>query len=135
MYSRNHKTACASIPARSGRHAFEGPSLGRKFLASVQFDLVRPYSLVRPAAAALAKIGSREPAILLALKKVLRSRDYLVWPNAVQAVGQFHPFDAETLGLLNSLADIDPNGVPGTNSNAIAILNARMAARSCLLRR
>ena len=58
----------------------------------------------------------------------------LSW-NAAQALGQFRPFDPETLELLNWLANIDPNGVPGTDANAISILNARMAARGCLLQR
>jgi hypothetical protein len=93
---------------------------------------------VRAACAiAIGRLGSKDEAVVKALKEVLRGDDYYVWQGAVFALGQMRPFDAETQELLTRIANADPYKVAGTGQDSLwaAVMNARTEARSALLPR
>ncbi len=80
------------------------------------------------AAQALGGIRSRDPAVLQALKEVLKSPDYPVWQPAIFAMGQLWPVDPEALQLLEKVANL-----PINSTAPLAILNSRVQARTVLL--
>jgi len=88
---------------------------------------------VRAAASgALAKLHSRNPQVLEALKQVLRSDDYCVWPGAAAALGQVTTNDQQVVQLLNRVANVDPM-ISGDELGQTCIVNARTEARRALL--
>jgi hypothetical protein len=86
---------------------------------------------------AVGRLGSRDEAVIKALKEVAGSDDYYVWQGAVYALGQLRPIEAETKELLTRISNADPNKIAGTGQDALwaAVMNARTEARSALLPR
>jgi hypothetical protein len=90
----------------------------------------------RLAAAALGPLGSRDKAIIDALKGVLRSPDYTVWQAAIASLRQLGPMDNETRQLLQHISNINMDAPDGTRvdfNTSISVGNAKVEAKAALM--
>ena len=87
------------------------------------------------ASMALAKIGSRDPEVIKALKDALRGQDIWIWQGAVSALCKVQPLDQESLDLLNNVGNADPYKLGHNDNEWTAVMRARDAVRYCSVKR